>query len=170
MFIATAAQTPALPLPTRPIEPSLYPTADFNTQWLDGPLGGRSPSAVQSDPVTWRSSGEVDGCGFSSTLRYEEPGSVSVIDKNLATFTSTHVPEENPCPRVCDADARQICSHGAWEERRCCLPPGVRKTGEPHRAHVRDTSCVRSLPGGRCRLAAHERQRRQRSASLLGSL
>ena len=30
----TAAQTPALPLPTRPIEPSLYPTVDFNA--MDG--------------------------------------------------------------------------------------------------------------------------------------
>ena len=32
----TAAQTPALPLPlpTRPIEPSLYPTADFNAMDL----------------------------------------------------------------------------------------------------------------------------------------
>ena len=39
----TAAQTPALPLPTRPIEPSLYPTVDFNTMdgWSSrvGPVG-----------------------------------------------------------------------------------------------------------------------------------
>ena len=39
----TAAQTPALPLPTRPIEPSLYPTVDFSAMdgWSSrvGPVG-----------------------------------------------------------------------------------------------------------------------------------
>ena len=89
-WVPTAAQTPALPLPTRPIEPSLYPTANFNA--MDLVWSSRVHGSVQSVPMTRWSSGEVGRKKCSSALRYEESGSVPIIEKTFGSFHQYYIP------------------------------------------------------------------------------
>ena len=85
MAAPTAAKTPALPLPTRPIdEPPLYPTVDFNA--MDLVWSSRVGPVGSDGDLAWRSSGEIGRLKCSSTLRHEESGMVSVIEKTLATW------------------------------------------------------------------------------------